>query len=80
MPDGVVTAGEDAQATRGTTFRLSGKALTELEWIAERSGVSLGEAMARAIGIQRYILEKSAEGAEILVEQKDGRTKRILVP
>ncbi len=62
------------------TLRLSADARATLEWIAERSGgISLAEAMRRALGTERYLLEQQAKGASILIEESGGRMKELVL-
>lgn len=62
------------------TLRLSPEARETLEWIAEERKVSMAEAIRRALGTERFLIEKSNEGASILLEEKNAkRLKEIIL-
>ncbi|WP_349958073.1 hypothetical protein [Rhizobium sp. ZPR3] len=62
------------------TLRLSNEARATLEWIAEYYGnISLNEAMRRALGTERFLLEEKQKGSTILIEERGGRVKEIVL-
>lgn len=62
------------------TVRLSNEARATLEWIAEYYGnISLNEAMRRALGTERFLLEEKQKGSSILIEESGGRLKEIVL-
>ena len=61
------------------TLRLSPEAAETLDWIAkQRGGVSYAEVIRRALGTERMLLDFIAQGANILVEKKNGRFQEIV--
>lgn len=62
------------------TLRLSGDTREALEWIAAKYGnISLAEAIRRAIGTEKFFLEERDKGSSVIVEEKGGRIKEIIL-
>lgn len=62
------------------TIRLSADARDALEWIAAKYGnISFADAMRRALGTEKYLLEQRDKGSSILVEEVGGRLKEIVL-
>lgn len=59
------------------SLNLSAEAMAVLRDYAERKGVSLTEAVRRAIGILKFVDETQGSGASMTVE-RDGRSKEIV--
>jgi hypothetical protein len=60
------------------TLRLSPEARKTLEWIATTSGVTLAEAIRRALGTEKYMLEQVKKGNTIVIEEPNGRAKELI--
>lgn len=61
------------------TIRLSGDAREALDWIAARYGnISLNEAVRRAIGTEKFLLEERDRGSSVIIEERGGRVKEIV--
>jgi hypothetical protein len=61
------------------TLRLSADNRKVLEWIASRYGnITLAEAVRRALGTEKFLLEQKEKGASILIQESDGRVKEIV--
>lgn len=62
------------------TLRLSSEARETLDWIASRYGnISLNEAVRRALGTEKFLLEERDKGSTILIEEQNGRVKEIVL-
>jgi uncharacterized protein (DUF1778 family) len=61
------------------TLRLSPEARETLEWIANEQHVSLAEAIRRALGTERFMIDAAKRRARILVEQPGERTKELVL-
>lgn len=61
------------------TLRLSPEARETLEWIARERHVSLAEAIRRALGTEKFLIEKGRRKARILVEEPGERTKELVL-
>ncbi len=61
------------------TLRLSADNRQVLEWIASRYGnITLSEAVRRALGTEKFLLEQKEKGASILIQESDGRIKEVV--
>ena len=68
------------RASEKLTFRISPELRSSLEYIAERYGqISLTEALRRAIGTEKFLLEEQEKGSAVLVESEDGSRIKQLV-
>ena len=76
---GVVRAFE--RATEKTILRLSPEAYQALEWIAHKYGdISLADAMSRALGTAKFLLEESDRGCTVIIEDKAaGRLRKLVL-
>lgn len=62
------------------TLRLSPEAAETLEWIASaRGGVTIAEAIRRALGTERLLLEQIEEGYSVVLEKPGKRTKELIL-
>lgn len=62
------------------TLRLSPEAAETLEWIAQaRGGVTIAEAIRRALGTERLLLEQIQEGYAVVLEKPGNRTKELIL-
>jgi hypothetical protein len=76
-----VSAPPSADNDRETrlTLRLSPEARETLEWIASERHVTLAEAIRRALGTERFLIETRKKNAKILVEQPGERLKELVL-
>jgi len=84
MPDVVLKDVSDGPADtpdRDTrlTLRLSPEVRHSLEWIANERSVSLVEAIRRALGTEKFLMEVSKRKARILIEQPGERLKELVI-
>lgn len=61
------------------TFRLGGDAMAEVRRQAAKKGISINEFVRQAIGTEVYLQEKIAQGARILVEDRNHTTREIVL-
>ncbi len=61
------------------TLRLSPEAREVLEWIANERHVSFAEAIRRALGSERFLIEIQKNHGRILVEQPGERLKELIL-
>lgn len=63
------------------TLRLSPEARQSLEWIMAQSGQrSLGEVIRHALSMEKYLLEQKAGGANVLIEDRKGNLRQVVLP
>lgn len=62
------------------TLHLSPEARDSLEWIAGQYGnIPLAEVIRKALSTEKYLLEQSALGGKLLIEDDRGGLKRVLL-
>ena len=67
-------------AAKRLTLRLAPAAVETLDWIAEaRGGATYGQVISRALGTERFLMEKIAAGAAIVIEEPGQRPKELLL-
>jgi hypothetical protein len=69
---------EQTQTAVRMTVKLSPQAATALKKISEERGVTITEALRRAISIQHYINEALKRGATVVVNEADGSKKELV--
>lgn len=76
-----VDATTESAAERDTrlTLRLSPEARETLQWIANERRVSFAEAIRRALGTERFLIETRKARGRILVEQPGERMKELIL-
>ena len=76
-----VDATTDPPADKETrlTLRLSPEARETLQWIADQRHVSFAEAIRRALGTERFLMETRKARGRILVEQPGERLKELIL-
>jgi hypothetical protein len=67
------------QVPEKLTLRLAPDVRVALEWIANKKGVTLGEAIRQAIGREKFLQEEVERGSAILIEEKGGRLKQLVL-
>ncbi len=79
-PASVLDENGETKGEYRLTLRLSPEAREALEWIAnQRQGVSYAEVIRRALGTERFLLEKMNEGASILIEEPKSKRLREII-
>lgn len=58
---------------------LSVQVVEALKSIAKDRGISMTEALRRAIGTEKFLLDADKEGSKILIEDKDHRMRQIIL-
>ena len=65
-------------ATNELNVTLTGEALVTLRRIAQQRGVSIGDALARAITHERWLTDEVAAGSRIYAENDHDKERREL--
>jgi hypothetical protein len=65
--------------TKRMTVNLAEDALAKLKWIADSQGITLTEALRRAIATEGYIRQEASKGHKILVQDPATNVVRELV-
>ena len=74
--------GEADMAPRDTvkfSANLSVEVVESLKSIAKSQGISMTEALRRAIGLEKFMLDATKEGSKILIEDKDRRMRQLIM-
>ena len=58
---------------------LSVDVVESLKSIAKSQGISMTEALRRAIGLEKFMLDADREGSKILIEDKDRRMRQLIM-
>lgn len=61
------------------TLRLAPDVRVALEWIAAKKGVTLGEVIRHAISVEKLLTEEAERGSSILIEERGGRIKQLVL-
>ena len=61
------------------SLRLSPEAKQTLDWIANRRHVSYAEAIRRALGTEKFLLEIATGGGRILIEKPGERLRELVL-
>jgi hypothetical protein len=61
------------------TLRLPMEARVALEWMANKRGVTLGEVIRHAINTEKFLIEEIDRGGTVLIEEKSGRVKQLVL-
>lgn len=77
-------AGRDGSAptppsTRRTSFNLSSEAEEAVRELARRRGVSMGEVIRRALSTEKFLADRQAEGAKVLIRERDGSLREVVM-
>lgn len=64
--------------TRRTSFNLSPEAEQMVRELAAERGVTMGEAIRRALATEKFFSEKRKEGAKVVVVEPDQKMKEIV--
>lgn len=60
-------------------LRLNRAGKDDLEILADHFGVSYVEAMRRALSISCFLIKQTQKGCELQVEERSGRTQKIVL-
>ena len=61
------------------TLRLPHDARLALEWMATKRGVTLAEVIRHAISTEKFLIEEIDKGNTVLIEEKGGRLKQLVL-
>lgn len=86
MPPDTIPAPSDAEGTsrppagsRRTSFNLSPEAEEAVRELARRRGVSMGEVIRRALSTEKFLADRQAEGAKVLIRERDGTLREVVM-
>ncbi|PYE39168.1 hypothetical protein DFI02_12916 [Rhizobium sp. PP-F2F-G20b] len=80
MANGDTESSSTGSTGEKLTLRLTGETREALEWVASKYGnISLAEAIRRAIGTEKYLLEEKDKGSTLIIEERGGRVKEIVL-
>lgn len=60
------------------SVNLPDEAVEALRELSAREGITMTEALRRAISVQRFLQEQEAEGGKVLVEDKDKSIRQLV--
>jgi hypothetical protein len=67
-------------ATRRVSVNLTEEAIKSLEALAQKRGVTMTEALRKAIATEKFLVDEVSEGTKVLLLSKDGKnTRQILI-
>ena len=61
------------------TVRLTENARKDLSMIAAELGISVDEALSRALGMEAFLVEQDAAGTEVILKYKNGTRESLPV-
>ena len=64
---------------RRTSFNLSPEAEEAVRELARRRGVSMGEVIRRALSTEKFLADRQAEGAKVLIRERDGTLREVVM-
>lgn len=65
--------------SRRTSFNLSPEAEQAVKELATRRGVSMTEVIRRALSTEKFLADKRAAGAKILIQEPDKTVREVLI-
>lgn len=68
-----------AEATRKISATLPESTLEQLNWLAEQRGISLTEALRRAVEHETFFATVMQDGGKVLTERADGVIERVIL-
>jgi hypothetical protein len=71
--------GTGAAANRRTSINLSPEAEEAVRELARRRGVSMGEVIRRALSTEKFLSDRQAEGAKVLIRERDGTLREVVM-
>lgn len=72
-------AGPSPAASRRTSFNLSPEAEEAVRELARRRGVSMGEVIRRALSTEKFLADRQAAGAKVLIREPDGTLREVVM-
>jgi hypothetical protein len=80
MPNTQAVSQSTEHVPEVVTLRLSPEARDSLEWIAGQYGnIPLAEVIRKALSTEKYLLEQSASGSKLLIEDGKGGLRRVFL-
>jgi hypothetical protein len=70
---------ENREVPETFTIRLTKNGRDDLSLIANKLGVSVGEALSRAVGMEAFLIEEEEAGTEIILKDKKGNRRFLPV-
>lgn len=64
-------------AVKKVTVNLSDETIRDLQEVADKRGITLTEAIRRAIATEKFVQDERDEGSKILVEKPGGRVREV---
>lgn len=61
------------------SFTFTGKALEDLQEIAEREGKELDEVIESALGLKKWALDVKEDGGQVIVRRKRAEDKELVL-
>ena len=68
-----------ANKTVKISANLSIEVVDTLKSIARKQGISMTEALRRAIGTEKFLLDSEEEGSKILIEDREKRIRQLVL-
>ena len=68
-----------ASETVKLSVNLPSEAVETLRAYAAREGITMTEALRRAMGLQKFIDSEVADGAKVLLEHKGGKMRQLVI-
>lgn len=47
--------------------------------LSQRRGVSIGEVIRRALSTEKFLADRRAEGAKVLIQERDGSFREVVM-
>lgn len=87
MPPDLSPAPSDAEsvavpspaASRRTSFNLSPEAEETVRELSRRRGVPMGEVIRRALSTEKFLADRQAAGAKVLIRERDGTLREVVM-
>jgi predicted transcriptional regulator len=73
----VISRIERTTPMKKVTVNLSDETIEDLKTVAEKQGITLTEAIRKAIATEKFVQDERDEGAKILVERPGGRVREV---
>ncbi len=66
-------------ANRWTSFNLSPEAEEAVRELARRRSAGMGEVIWRALSTEKFLADRQAEGAKVLIRERDGTLREVVM-
>jgi hypothetical protein len=70
---------EASATSRRTSFNLSPDAEQAVRELARRRGVTMAEVIRRALSTEKFLADKQAEGAKVLIQERDKTIRELVI-